>query len=74
MGIEILQGATLRETDGLAMSSRNAYLDDNQRKTAVNLNKIMRELCDDYNTAPALNPPSISRSGGHHKASRSRVH
>tara|TARA_E500000178_G_scaffold32320_1_gene29363 strand:- start:6373 stop:7227 length:855 start_codon:yes stop_codon:yes gene_type:complete len=55
IGIEILQGATLRETDGLAMSSRNAYLDDNQRKTAVNLNKIMRELCDDYNTAPALN-------------------
>lgn len=55
MGIEILQGTTLRETDGLAMSSRNAYLNDSQRKTAINLNKIMRDFCNDYNSARELN-------------------
>ena len=54
MKIKILQGPTLREADGLAMSSRNAYLTENQRKTAANLNKIMRALCEDYHTAQAL--------------------
>ncbi|MGC6522158.1 MAG: pantoate--beta-alanine ligase [Candidatus Micropelagos thuwalensis] len=54
MKIEILQGPTLREADGLAMSSRNAYLGESQRKTAANLNKIMRALCEDYHTAQAL--------------------
>ncbi len=54
MKIEILHGPTLREADGLAMSSRNAYLSDSQRKTAANLNKIMRALCEDYHTAQAL--------------------
>ncbi|MAA77054.1 MAG: pantoate--beta-alanine ligase [Rhodobiaceae bacterium] len=55
MRIEILQGTTLRETDGLAMSSRNAYLNDSQRKTAINLNKIMRDFCNDYHSARELN-------------------
>ena len=54
MKIKILQGPTLREADGLAMSSRNAYLSESQRKTAANLNKIMRALCEDYHTAQAL--------------------
>ena len=54
MKIEIIQSPTLREADGLAMSSRNAYLSESQRKTAANLNKIMRALCEDYHTAQAL--------------------
>ena len=54
MKIEILQCPTLREADGLAMSSRNAYLTESQRKTAANLNKIMRALCEDYHTAQVL--------------------
>ena len=37
LGVDVLGGETVREPDGLALSSRNRYLDDEQRRTALAL-------------------------------------
>ncbi len=42
MGIEIVGAETVREADGLALSSRNRYLDAGQRRTAVALSRALR--------------------------------
>ncbi|MEM9099861.1 MAG: pantoate--beta-alanine ligase [Pseudomonadota bacterium] len=43
---EILGGPTLREPDGLAMSSRNRYLDADQRRVAAHLNRVLFSTAD----------------------------
>ena len=41
MPVEIVVGPIVREADGLAMSSRNAYLDDAQRRQALVLHRAL---------------------------------
>jgi pantoate--beta-alanine ligase len=44
MPVEIVAGPIVREADGLAMSSRNAYLDSSQRKSALVLYRSLQHV------------------------------
>ena len=54
--LEILPGATVREADGLAMSSRNRYLSSEERARAVVIYDVIRTVA------------SAARSGAHEGA------
>src|SRR3954453_13357705 len=42
MGVDVVGAETVREQDGLALSSRNRYLDEEQRQQAAALNRTLR--------------------------------
>jgi pantoate--beta-alanine ligase len=44
--VEIIAGETLREADGLAMSSRNQYLSADERRIAPTIHRTLRAMAD----------------------------
>ncbi|HPQ44805.1 MAG TPA: pantoate--beta-alanine ligase [Syntrophales bacterium] len=48
MNIEVVGMSTVRESDGLAMSSRNAYLKEDERESALSLNRSLKLAADLY--------------------------
>ena len=46
MGVEVVGAETVREPDGLALSSRNRYLDADERESAAALNRVLRAAQD----------------------------
>lgn len=54
MDVEIVPCETVRETDGLAMSSRNKLLDHDARALARHFNKILVRACDDEHAIQQL--------------------
>lgn len=54
--VRIVSAPIIREKDGLAMSSRNAYLGDSQRKIAARLNRVLFAAAEHIATgAPVSN-------------------
>jgi len=44
MNVKVMTGPIIRETDGLAMSSRNVYLTEEERKAALVLSRSLRDV------------------------------
>jgi pantoate--beta-alanine ligase len=56
LGVDVIGGETEREPDGLALSSRNAYLDAEQRQQATALSRTLYAAAEAaaYGSGPAL--------------------
>ena len=54
LGVEIVAVPTVREADGLALSSRNAYLSPDQRKIAAHLNRVLLNVAERAKTGVPL--------------------
>ena len=48
--LEIVGCETVREADGLAMSSRNAYLSESERQIATSMHRVLTEVSDAFRT------------------------
>ncbi|WP_291844095.1 pantoate--beta-alanine ligase [Bradyrhizobium sp.] len=69
LGVRVIGSRTVRERDGLAMSSRNVYLSAEQRLTAPTLYRVMKESAkqlkagDDFANVMAAGRELIARAG-----------
>jgi pantoate--beta-alanine ligase len=59
--VEIIAGETVREPDGLAMSSRNAYLLPGERKIASQLNVVLRDVAKKVQRDESI---TVAEAGG----------
>jgi pantoate--beta-alanine ligase len=60
--IDIVSGETVREPDGLALSSRNAYLSPDERKIASRFNMVLHEVAKQVQDGTPVT--SAEASGG----------
>jgi pantoate--beta-alanine ligase len=56
MGVEIVGVPTTRDHDGLALSSRNAYLSDDERARALTLPRVLREAAEAIQSNRPVDP------------------
>jgi pantoate--beta-alanine ligase len=69
LGVKVIGSRTVRELDGLAMSSRNVYLSPEERRVAPTLYKTMKESAgrlragDDFQAVMALGGEMIVGAG-----------
>jgi pantoate--beta-alanine ligase len=69
LGVKVIGSRTVRETDGLAMSSRNVYLSPDQRRAAPELYRAMKETArrlragDDPEAAVAAGAEMVAAAG-----------
>ena len=50
--VEIIGAPLIREQDGLAMSSRNVYLNTEERQLAPNIYKVLQSIAEKLHTSP----------------------
>ncbi|PDT70275.1 pantoate--beta-alanine ligase [Bradyrhizobium sp. C9] len=69
LGVKVIGSKTVRERDGLAMSSRNVYLSAEERRAAPELNRVMKQAAsrlragEDAATAMATGAAEITKAG-----------
>ena len=54
LSIQIIAGQIFREDDGLAMSSRNSYLSNSERKIAANIYRVLRITAKELQSGVAV--------------------
>lgn len=71
--IEILAGETVREPDGLAMSSRNAYLNEAEREIAGRMNVILRHTVAELEAGAPVDTAVIATHRALHQAGFKKI-
>src|ERR1700761_8358461 len=56
LGVKVIGSRTVRERDGLAMSSRNVYLSSEERQTATVLHRAMKDSAGRIRAGEAIKP------------------